>query len=73
MQDEGKERKMQWAADEESFNALCKEGGRLLGPLGPIGVIAGAQVPRLKNETKQDATLTLRLSSVSTEEKRLGM
>lgn len=34
MQDGGKERKAYWAADEEGFNALCKEGGRLLGPIG---------------------------------------
>lgn len=34
MQDGGEERKKLWAADEERFNALCKEGGRLLGPLG---------------------------------------
>lgn len=56
MQDGGISKKLMRAADKESFNALCKEGGRL------FGVIAGAQVPRLKNETKQDATLTLRLS-----------
>lgn len=35
------------------------------GIIGPVGVIAGAQGPRLKNETKQDATLTLRLFVVS--------
>lgn len=31
MQDGGEEKKMLWAADEECFNALCKEGGGLLG------------------------------------------
>lgn len=39
---------------------------------GDYWVIAGAQVPRLKNETKQDATLTLRLSSYPHKKEKSG-
>lgn len=54
--------------EEEKKNAMGRQTKRVLmhrEKKGEItgGVIAGAQVPRLKNETKQDATLTLRLSS----------